>query len=80
MITWSFMEEVCDKHLYAGENNLTTDFNVTDFCNMRIFTNYLIRRGARGASGSPGDALVLETLKEYAGSNGLITIKGNVIK
>jgi hypothetical protein len=41
MIIWSFMEELCDKYFYASENNLTTDFNINEFCNMDIFSKYL---------------------------------------
>ena len=37
MIIWNFMEELCDKYLYASENNLPPDFNIKDFCNMNIF-------------------------------------------
>ena len=66
MIIWNFMEELCDKHLYASENNLPTDFNINDFCNMNIFSKYLLRRGLSGLIGSSGDALLLVTLKKYA--------------
>ena len=63
MIIWNFMEELCDKYLCASENNLPADFNIKDFCNMNIFSKYLLRRGVSGVNGSSGDALVLVTLK-----------------
>jgi hypothetical protein len=79
MIIWNFMEELCDKYLYASENNLPTDFNVKDFRNMNIFSKYLVRRGVSGVNGSSGDALVLVTLKKYAEIKGLITVEGDII-
>ena len=79
MIIWNFMEELCDKYLYASENNLPADFNIKDFRNMNIFSKYLLRRGVSGVNGSSGDALVLVTLKKYAESKGLITVEGDII-
>lgn len=73
------MEELCEKYLYANENNLTTAFNIKDFCNMDIFRKYLLRRGVSGVNGSSGDALVLVTLKKYAESKGLITVEGDTV-
>ena len=46
------MEELCDKYFYASENNLTTDFNINEFCNMDIFSKYLLRTGVQGVNGS----------------------------
>jgi hypothetical protein len=80
MITWSFMEELCDKHMYASENNLSTDFNLGDFFNFGIFTRYLMRKNIRDIDGSSGPSLVLNTLKEYAKNKGLISLEGGILR
>ena len=80
MIIWSFMEELCDKYLYASENNLTTEFNIQVFRNMDIFRKYLLRRGVKGVKGSSGGALVLDTLKQYAETKGFIKIDGDILR
>jgi len=74
------MEELCDEYFYASENNLTTSFNIKDFCNMNIFSKYLLRRGVKGVNGSSGGALVLDTLKKYAEMKGFIKIDGDIFR
>lgn len=80
MITWSFMEELCDKHMYASENNLSIDFNLSDFFNFGIFTRYLLRKNVQGIDGSSGPSLVLNTLKDYAKRKGLIKVEGDILR
>lgn len=80
MIIWSFMEELCDKYFYASENDITTDFNINEFCNMGIFSKYLLRTGVQGVNGSSGGAHILDTLKKYAELEGFIKIDGYIVQ
>jgi hypothetical protein len=66
MIICKFMEELCDKHQSARENNLPTDFFfLKDFYNIGLFNKYLLNIGLR-ASPSEIRKLVLDTLRKYA--------------
>ena len=79
MIVWCFMEELCDKYMFASENNHSTHFNIKDFCNMGIFRNYLVRREVQGTNGSSGAELVSEILRKYEAMKGFITIDGDIL-
>jgi hypothetical protein len=79
MIICKFMEELCDKHQSARENNLPTDFFfLKDFYNIGLFNKYLLNIGLRA---SPGEIrkLVLDTLRKYAEEEGFVKIDENIV-
>lgn len=78
MIICKFMEELCDKHQSARENNLPTDFKFKDFYNIGLFNKYLLNIGLR-ASPSEIRKLVLDTLRKYAEEEGLVKIDENIV-
>ena len=78
MIICKFMEELCDKHQIATENNLPTDFKFKDFYNIDLFNKYLLNIGLR-ASPSEIRKLVLDTLRKYAEEEGFVKIDENIV-
>jgi hypothetical protein len=78
MIICKFMEELCDKHQSAKENNLPTDFKFKDFYNIDFFSKYLLNIGLR-ASPNEIRKLVLDTLRIYAEEEGFVRIDENTV-
>jgi hypothetical protein len=72
------MEELCDKHQSARENNLPTDFKFKDFYNIDLFNKYLLNIGLRAAP-SEIRKLVLDTLRNYAEEEGFVNIDENIV-
>ena len=72
------MEELCDKHQSAMENNLPTDFKFKDFYSIDLFSKYLLNIGLR-ASPSEIRKLVLDTLRKYAEEEGFVKIDENIV-
>ncbi len=77
MIIWNFMEELCDKHQGASENNNATYFNFNDFYNIGLFNKYLSRIDVNG---SYSETVVLDTLRRYAEKKGFIKIEEDVVR
>jgi len=73
------MEELCDKHQNAMKDNLSTDFDISDFYNISVSGGYLSRIGVRDTKASSGD-IVLDTMKEYAEMEGFLEIEGDIIR
>lgn len=71
------MEELCDKHQNASENNITTHFNFSDFYNVGLFNKYLSRIGVNGSS---SETVVLDTLRRYSEKKGFVKIEKDVVK
>jgi hypothetical protein len=78
MIICKFMEELCDKHQSAMENNLPTDFKFKDFYSIDLFSKYLLNIGLR-ASPSEIRKLVLDALRKYAEEEGFVKIDENIV-
>jgi hypothetical protein len=78
MIICKFMEELCDKHQSAMENNLPTDFKFKDFYSIDLSSKYLLNIGLR-ASPSEIRKLVLDALRKYAEEEGFVKIDENIV-
>ena len=76
LIIWNFMEELCENHQNAVENKLDTEFEIMDFYNIGLLSQYLKETGVDGLP----DKIVVDTLKEYADETGNIKIKGNTVE
>ena len=73
------MEELCDKHQSARENNLPTDFKFKDFYNIDLFNKYLSSIGLRTSPVGIA-ALVLDTLREYSEEKSFLEIEGDIVR
>jgi hypothetical protein len=78
MIICNFMEELCDKHQSAKENNLPTNFTFKDFYNIGLFNKYLSSIGLR-ASPTEIAKLLFDMLRNYAEEEGFMNISDNTV-
>ena len=66
MIICNCIKEFCEKSQSAVDYNFPTDFNLKDFCNMKLFNKYLVRMSV--------------TLDRSASDYGVFDTEKNILK
>ena len=70
------MEELCEYHVYAVENNIDTQFKFNEFNSISVMIKFLTEEGVEGLP----NKMVVDILNEYAKETGYIIVRGDMVR